>query len=844
MKTFTSVAIPHEDILKGRLTMDVFAADLWEVYKGRAPAEYQDPDIFFKKTYLTKGLQNLLEMMEKRLQGEGGDPVIQLQTPFGGGKTHALIALYHKAKEKGYNVAVIDGTALDPRETIIWEELERQLTGKVEKLKGETSPGKEKIREVIDSCQPCLILMDEILTYATKAAGIKIGDTTLSAQLLAFIQELTGAVKTTEQSLLIITLPSSVLEHYDESAEKLFQQLKKIAGRMEKIYSPVQEDEIYHVVRRRLFSQIDEGEAKEIIEEFLNYAEKEKIFPEGVEKADYREKFIKSYPFQPEVIDVLYKRWGSFPSFQRTRGVLRFLSLVVYSLRDAKIPFIRLCDVDLENDEIRRELINHIGHEFDSVIAQDITSSDSGAKKVDKGLGSSYLPYSFGTKVATTIFMYSFSGGPEKGCGVNEIKMSSAEMDAPSSIVVEAISKLEENLFYLQYDGRYYFSNEPNLNRILLTKMDGISENVLLEKEKQLLSENVRKNYFEIYIWPSNSKDVPDSPNLKLVIMRENHTKCDNILQNCGDKLRTHKNTLIFLCPLESERSNFINNLKKWIAWQLIESDKSLYLRQDQKTMVNQNIRKYKDIVRELLLSYYRLIYLPGRDGLKDINLGKPTYGMDLSIDQIVYNRLRSEEELLERLSPLVIAEKYLKDRDYVETRRIWDAILNTPGENRFISIDAVRDSIREGVSQGLFGLGYIEDGKPSCKYFKEDYTPTLSEGEIIIRKDLCKVEEETIEETPSPPGRVVSTTTAPPVVTTAEKEDRYTELNLAISPTVERLSDIVRLIYFIREKFDNVEIRMKISAKEGEISISEYQDKILEALKQAGIQIEGENNT
>ena len=224
--------------------MDVFAADLWEVYKGRAPAEYQDPDIFFRKTYLTKGLQNLLEMMEKRLQGEGGDPVIQLQTPFGGGKTHALIALYHKAKEKGYNVAVIDGTALDPRETIIWEELERQLTGKVEKLKGETSPGKEKIREVIDSCQPCLILMDEILTYATKAAGIKIGDTTLSAQLLAFIQELTGAVKTTERSLLIITLPSSVLEHYDESAEKLFQQLKKIAGRMEKIYSPVQEDEI------------------------------------------------------------------------------------------------------------------------------------------------------------------------------------------------------------------------------------------------------------------------------------------------------------------------------------------------------------------------------------------------------------------------------------------------------------------------------------------------------------------------------------------------------------------------------------------------------------------------
>ena len=583
MKAFTAIATPHEDILQGRLTMDVFAADLWEVYKGRAPAEYQDADIFFRKTYLTKGLQNLLEMMEKRLEGKGGDPIIQLQTPFGGGKTHALIALYHKAKEKGYNVAVMDGSALDPKETIIWEEIEGQLTGKVEKLKGETSPGKEKIREVIESCQPCLILMDEILTYATKAAGVKIGDTTMAAQLLSFMQEVTGAIKTIEKSLLILTLPSSILEHYDENAEKLFQQLKKIAGRMEKIYSPVQENEIYYVVRKRLFSQIDENKAKEIIEEFLNYAEKEKIFPEGVEKADYREEFLKSYPFQPEVIDVLYKRWGSFPSFQRTRGVLRLLSLVVYSLRDAKIPFIRLCDIDLRNDEIRRELVNHIGHEFDSVIAQDITSPDSGAKKVDKGLGSSYLPYSFGTKVATTIFMYSFSGGPEKGCGVNEIKMSCAEMDVPSSIIREAISKLEENLFYLQYDGRYFFSNQPNLNRILLTKMEGISDSILMEKEKELLSESVRKKQFEIFIWPSRSKDIPDSPNLKLVIMKENHEKCNEFLQNCGDKPRVHKNTLIFLCPMESERSNFIDNLKKWIAWQLIEKDKSIAIKEEQR---------------------------------------------------------------------------------------------------------------------------------------------------------------------------------------------------------------------------------------------------------------------
>ena len=81
--------------------------------------------------------------------------------------------------------------------------------------------------------------MDEILVYGTKAAGIKIGDSNLASQTLAFMQELTGAVSAVGNALLVITLPSSLLEHYDESAERLFQQFQKIAGRMERIYTPV-----------------------------------------------------------------------------------------------------------------------------------------------------------------------------------------------------------------------------------------------------------------------------------------------------------------------------------------------------------------------------------------------------------------------------------------------------------------------------------------------------------------------------------------------------------------------------------------------------------------------------
>src|SRR5436309_15485710 len=148
MKAFHTVAIPHDDIVSGQLTVDVFAANQWEVHKGRGPDEYRDAVQFFKKTYPTEGLKHLLAVVENRLKGKGGDPVIQIQTPFGGGNTHALIAMYHRAKEWKSKTVVIVGTALSPQETI-WGSLEKQLTGSIKQLSGNVSPGREALREVL-----------------------------------------------------------------------------------------------------------------------------------------------------------------------------------------------------------------------------------------------------------------------------------------------------------------------------------------------------------------------------------------------------------------------------------------------------------------------------------------------------------------------------------------------------------------------------------------------------------------------------------------------------------------------------------------------------------------------
>ena len=851
MKAFIQIAKPHEDIFKGNLTMDVFAADLWQVVNGKAPVDYQDKDLFFRKTYMTKNLENILEIAKKRLEGKSGDSVIQLQTPFGGGKTHTLIALYHKAKEWNTKVVVFDGTAYDAKETKPWEELERQITGKVEITKGDRAPGKEKIIDLLTKNSPVLILMDEILTYATKAATIKVGDSNLASQTLVFMQELTGAISTIQNALLVMTLPSSALEHYDEYSEKLFQQFQNITGRIEKISTPVEDEEIDQVIRKRLFQSIDEGEAKKVVDDFVEYARDEGLLS-GDEVISYRDRFLRSYPFKPEVIDILYKRWGSFPSFQRTRGVLRLLSLVIYELMDKNIPFIRLGDFNLENNEIRRELIKHIGQEWDSIIAQDITSNNSGTKKVDDGIGSSYKSYKLGTVVSTTIFMLSFSGKGEKDGSIKEIKLSSAYPAFSTNVIDTVISQLRENLFYLS-DEELCFTNQPNLNKILLVREEGITQDQIIEEERGLLEKHI-KNRFKNYIYPNNHRDVPDTKDLKLIILKKEKPDKD-FLENCGENPRVYRNNMIFLCTDESWRGNFYNFIRKMLALRSIEKDQSLNLTANQRQEIKNKIRSYEQRTYEELREYYRKVFIPDKGGnFNSIDLGIPTTG-DLSIDAEIYKRLKSEGELLEKISPTVIIEKYLSDKDYVQTEKLLSTLWRTPGEMRIASEDALKEGIKEGVANGLFGLGYLDYGTPKCKHFKRLISPELSEDEIIIKAALCVKEPKEGEEggngeegeggnggvsEPKPgSGGTIPPSPKPGGVSTSQE---YTKIHLKLKVPKGKMSDVTKIVTYLNTLFNDCEVDVEITTKNGKIAITDYENKIEETLKQANIHIKEEN--
>lgn len=176
-------------------------------------------------------------------------------------------------------------------------------------------------------------------------------------------------------------------------------------------------------------------------------------------------------------------------------GVLRLLSLVLNSLKQSSRPYITLSDFDLEKDEIKRELIKNIGPEFDSIISADISNVDSESKKVDKSLGKSLQGIQLGTRTATAVFMYSFSGGYENGATTSEIKRSATTMDNPSSVVVEALEQLKVKLFFIQNQNeKFFFSNQPNLNRILLTKFENIKDRDLVELERELIIQQIPKS--------------------------------------------------------------------------------------------------------------------------------------------------------------------------------------------------------------------------------------------------------------------------------------------------------------------------------------------------------------
>jgi len=307
-----------------------------------------------------------------------------------------------------------------------------------------------------------------------------------------------------------------------------------------------------------------------------------------------------------------------------------------------------------------------------------------------------------------------------------------------------------------------------------------------------------------------------------------------NVLETKGDSPRVYRNTIIFLCPSDTEKNAFLNSIRRMLAYEQIQSDKTLKLTEDQKSEIFKNISKEKADIRDMVKSCYRFSYVPIKDGLKEIDLGIPTYGEEKGLDEWVYEVLRAEQEILEKISPTVIQQKYLGNKDFVNVQLIYESMLKTQGERRLVSRDSFKESILQGVKEGLFGLGEVDGNSVRCKYFKTDLKVMLDENEVIIRDSICTTQKEPREGGPSAPpepGRRYGQGEGAPVGPTSRGKDYVT---LKFEVPRGKVSQILGMVNFLQSKFERLEVT--ISAKEGSITDEEYENKIKETLRQLGI--------
>lgn len=573
LKPWREVATPHPDVSAGRYQQAEFAADLFQVLTGRASTEYGKPKDFFHRTYFTDGLTQLLVRAWMRLSGAGGDPVVELQTNFGGGKTHSLLALYHlfggqikmnqiaglenvtslvkptpeslplaKRAVLACNYLSVDSPWKKPDGTEIrtlWGEMAWQLGGKAgfalvaEADRQSVSPGAEKLTHLFEQFGPALVLVDEWVVYARQL----IGKDSLPAGTfdvnMSFVQALTEAVKTAGNALLVAAIPASDAEVGGENGRIALERIRNVFGRVEAIWKPATAGEAFEIVRRRLFEPLSEKaeiDRDAVCRAFVEmYRENRGDFPPECREADYEERLRTAYPIHPELFDRLYQDWSTLERFQLTRGVLRLMASIIYELwvRGDKSLCILPGNLPLDSQATRTEFTRHLPDGWSAVIDKDIDGTTSHPFALDRD-NPNLARYSASRRVARTVFIGSApTSAAQKVRGLEEVrvKIGCAQPGETIATFGDALRRLSEQLTYLYSDGsRYWFDTRPTVTRIATDraaqyerKPDLVEDEIIRRVREAVKRE--RGDFAAIHPIPTDSSEIPDEAACRLVIL-------------------------------------------------------------------------------------------------------------------------------------------------------------------------------------------------------------------------------------------------------------------------------------------------------------------------------------
>ena len=809
LKPWYKVVTPREDLREGKpLDASEFAVHLDQVREGKAPIDYQKPERFFERTYLTKNLASLASEVIRRLSGEKTETnaVFNLSTQFGGGKTHALTLLYHLAKhgpaadkwagvstllEKAgvpgvpkANVAVFVGTEFDsivgrggkdgtPLRRTPWGEIAFQLGGErafaivTEHDKKGEAPGGEVIRQFLTKDKPSLILMDELMNYVSRNRRSGLG-----AQLYNFMQNLSEVARSTDNAVLAVSIPASELEMTAEDQSD-FERFKKVLDRLGKAIVMSSDAEISEIIRRRLFewderAVTSEGKVmlpKEAVATCVEFAdwvvEHRQQLPSQFNADRAREAFTATYPFHPAVISVFERKWQALPRFQQTRGILRLLALWVSRAYQEgfkgahKDAMIGLGTAPLDDAMFRSATFEQLGEtKLEGAVTTDICGKrDSHATRLDAEAQETIKIARLHRKAITAIFFESNGGQAKTDATVPEIRFAVGEPGLDIGNVETVLEALTEGCYYLAVErNRYRFSLKENLNKRFADRRATIPaalvEEHVCEEIQKVFSDGsgVERVYF-----PEKTIQIADRPAVTLVVLSPDRSLQDEkgslpFIENMIREYGTSARTFksSVIFCVPESPDTLREDARKVLAWEAIEDD-DLKLDDTQVHQLSENLKKARRDLKESIWRTYKNLMLLGKDNtVKHVDMGLITSSSSDNLVSCIVGRLSSDGDL--------------------ETKGISPSFLirNWPPAFREWSTKSVRDAffaspqfprltnpevLRETISRGVGNglLAYV--GKtPAGGYKPFFFNQPLMTADVEFSDEMFIVTKETAE--------------------------------------------------------------------------------------------------
>ncbi|WP_029263985.1 MULTISPECIES: DUF499 domain-containing protein [unclassified Microbacterium] len=589
LRPWREVIRPHDDVARGEFTASEFAADLHLVHTGQAlGTEYNDPIEFFTRTYLTEGLRDLLSRALRRMNGDGNaSPVVNLQTNFGGGKTHSMLALYHlfsgtdaarlpnelqelvaaagieRLEDLKVTRVALVGTYLKAGSPIIkadgtevrtlWGELAWQIGGReaydliaADDAAG-TNPG-DALLTLFQTYGPALILIDEWVAYARQLVTDKELTAGSFETQFTFAQSLTEVVKSVPGVMLVVSIPASDtgadgsgtdIEIGGANGQLALERLQNVIRRVADQWRPSSKDESFEIVRRRLF-QAPNAEGLTAISatarSFVTmYRTNKELFPRDATTPgeEYETRIRASYPLHPELLDRLYEDWSTLERFQRTRGVLKLVSSIVHELwvSDDAAPLIMPGYVPLDASTVNTDLTQYLEDQWKPIIDSDIDGPGSTAAEIDKSRPALQARH-VTQRIARTIFMGAAprSKASRKGLDKQYVWLGTGTPGDTLGNFGSAVDQLaQRSTYFYEEQGHYWFDTQPSVTKTASDYAERLREDVETvwnEIVQRVRGEERSRGVFDrVHVAPESSADVPDLENTRLVIVHPRHSR-------------------------------------------------------------------------------------------------------------------------------------------------------------------------------------------------------------------------------------------------------------------------------------------------------------------------------